>query len=157
MMLQEVDSQKPLNTDNLKLLHITAQHLDDLVRDVLVLAHDEVGELRLVCEPLELAKVLNQVEVVGEGLAREHGLGWHVEIPAGLPQVWGDPTRLRQVVLNLINNAIWVAKQGEIGLQVLSAIGHVYCNREMAMFLCSSLLVHSGVAPTHAKGSLVFT
>src|SRR5208337_4490551 len=69
LMLQEVDSQKPLNTDNLKLLHITAQHLDDLVRDVLDLARDEVGELRLVCEPLELAKVLESVEVVGEGLA----------------------------------------------------------------------------------------
>ncbi|MGB8214025.1 MAG: substrate-binding domain-containing protein [Anaerolineales bacterium] len=120
LMLQEVDSQKPLNTDNLKLLHITAQHLDDLVRDVLDLARDEVGELRLVCEPLELAKVLESVEVVGEGLAREHGLGWHVEIPAGLPQVWGDPTRLRQVVLNLINNAVKFTEQGEIGLQVLS-------------------------------------
>lgn len=118
LTLQDSGSQKLLNSENLNLMHITAQHLDNLVRDVLDLARDEMGELRLVCEPLDLAKVLEAVAVVGEQLAREHGLGWHAQIPAGLPLVWGDPTRLRQVALNLVNNAVKFTEKGEIRLLV---------------------------------------
>ncbi|MGA2490280.1 MAG: substrate-binding domain-containing protein, partial [Anaerolineales bacterium] len=120
LTLKDTESQKSLNNDNLKLMHITAQHLDDLVRDVLDLARDEMGELRLVCEPLDLAKVLDAVAVVGEQLACEHGLGWRAQVPAGLPLVWGDPTRLRQVVLNLINNAVKFTEKGEISLLVMA-------------------------------------
>jgi signal transduction histidine kinase/DNA-binding LacI/PurR family transcriptional regulator/AraC-like DNA-binding protein/ActR/RegA family two-component response regulator len=118
MTLKDTDDQKPLNEDNLKLLHVTAQHLDDLVRDVLDLARDEMGELRLVCEPLDLARVLEAVAVVGEQLAHEHGLDWHAQIPADLPLIWGDPTRLRQVVLNLINNAVKFTEKGTVRLLV---------------------------------------
>ena len=118
LTLKDTDSQKPLNSDNLKLMHITAQHLDDLVRDVLDLARDEMGELRLVCEPLDLAKELKAVAVVGEQLARERGLGWNAQIPADLPLVWGDPTRLRQVALNLVNNAVKFTEKGEVSLLV---------------------------------------
>ncbi len=119
LTLKDMDSQKPLNCENLNLMHITAQHLDDLIRDVLDLARDEMGELRLVCEPLDLAKVLEAVAVVGEQLTREHGLDWHAQIPADLPLVWGDPTRLRQVVLNLINNAVKFTEKGAVSLLVI--------------------------------------
>jgi len=118
LTLMDTDSQGSLNSDNLKLMHVTAQHLDALIRDVLDLARDEMGELRLVCEPLDVAKELEAVAVVGEQLAREHGLGWHAQIPASLPLVWGDPTRLRQVALNLVNNAVKFTEKGEVGLLV---------------------------------------
>jgi signal transduction histidine kinase/DNA-binding response OmpR family regulator len=118
MTLKDTEDQKPLNNENLTLMHITARHLDDLVRDVLDLARDEMGELRLVCEPLDLAKVLEAVAVVGEKLAREHCLGWQAQIPADLPLVWGDPTRLRQVALNLVNNAVKFTEKGQVSLLV---------------------------------------
>ncbi len=119
LTLKDMDGRKPLNCDNLKLMHITAQHLDDLIRDVLDLARDEMGELRLVCEPLDMAKVLETISVVGEQLAREHGLDWIAQIPADLPLVWGDPTRLRQVALNLVNNAVKFTEKGAISLRVI--------------------------------------
>jgi len=119
LMLKDTDNQKPLNYDNLKLVHVTAQHLDGLIRDVLDLAREEMGELKLVCEPLDLAKMLEAVVIVGEKLAREHGLGWHTQIPTDLPLVWGDPTRLRQVILNLINNAVKFTEKGEVSLLVV--------------------------------------
>jgi len=118
LTLKDTDNQNPPNVDNLKLMHITAQHLDDLIRDVLDLARDEMGELRLVCEPLDLAKVLEAVAIVGEQLAREHGLVWRTQIPVDLPLVWGDPTRLRQVALNLVNNAVKFTEKGSVSLLV---------------------------------------
>jgi signal transduction histidine kinase/DNA-binding LacI/PurR family transcriptional regulator/AraC-like DNA-binding protein len=117
-MLTEAGTvQKPAN-DSMKLVHSTAQHLENLIRDVLDLARDEVGDLRLVCEPLDLAEVIEPVAVVGAQLALEHGLEWQAEVLPGLPLVWGDPTRLRQVLLNLIQNAVKFTAQGGVRLRV---------------------------------------
>jgi len=44
-------------------MHVTAQHLDALIRDVLDLARDEMGELRLVCEPLDVAKSWKRLQL----------------------------------------------------------------------------------------------
>ncbi len=125
LILWDADNQKPLNLENLERVHLTAQHLDGLIRDVLDLQRDEIGELRLACEPLDPAKILEAVVIVGEQLAREKGLDWQAQIPANLPLIWGDRTRLRQVVLNLINNAVKFTEKGRVGLQATSGNGMV--------------------------------
>lgn len=99
-------------------IHAAAQHLDGLIRDVLDLAQSEVGQLRLVREPLDLAEVLQPVVLVGEQMARDKGLAWHAEIPHRLPVVWGDRTRLRQAALNLVSNAVKFTARGEVALRV---------------------------------------
>ncbi|MCX7680581.1 MAG: substrate-binding domain-containing protein [Anaerolineae bacterium] len=99
-------------------IHAAAQHLDGLIRDVLDLARSEIGQLRLVCEPLDLAEVLQPVLLVGEQMARDKGLTWRAELPQGLPVVWGDRTRLRQTVLNLVSNAVKFTARGEVTLRV---------------------------------------
>lgn len=99
-------------------IYASAQHLDGLIRDVLDLARSEVGQLKLVCEPLELDEVLQAVSMIGGQLAQDKGLTWRAEIPEDLPRVWGDRTRLRQVALNLVNNAVKFTERGEVALLV---------------------------------------
>jgi len=103
---------------DLERIHASAQHLDSLIRDVLDLAQSEMGRLQLVREPLDLAEVFEVVAMVGEQMARDKGLAWRVEIPAGLPRVWGDRTRLRQVALNLVSNACKFTERGEVTLRI---------------------------------------
>lgn len=103
---------------DLERIQASAQHLDGLIQDVLDLARSEVGQLRLIREPLDLAEVLQTAAIVGEHLARAKGLAWRAEIPGGLPKIWGDRTRLRQVALNLISNAVKFTTHGEIALKV---------------------------------------
>jgi CheY-like chemotaxis protein len=118
MLLQKGQAGRSQTGRDLKRIHASAQHLDGLIRDVLDLAQNEMGELKLVCEPLDLTEVLKVVATVGEQLAQDKGLEWQVSIPKNLPRVWGDRTRLRQVVLNLINNAVKFTTQGRVRLRV---------------------------------------
>lgn len=101
---------------DLNRIHTSAQHLSRLIGDVLDLASSQVGELRLACEPLHLEALLREVAPLGEMLALEKGIVWAAEIPDGLPLVWGDRTRLQQVILNLINNAVKFTNHGFITL-----------------------------------------
>jgi len=120
MLLREGEQtqadHRVVRREDVERIYVSAQHLDGLIRDVLDLARSEVGQLRLVREPLDLAEVLNAAAIIGEQLARDKGLAWHADVPADLPRVWGDRTRLRQVVLNLINNAVKFTAQGEVAL-----------------------------------------
>ena len=111
--------------EDVERIYVSAQHLDGLIRDVLDLAQSEVGQLKLVCEPLDLAEVLRPVVVIGEQLARGKGLAWRCQMRDHLPQVWGDRTRLRQVALNLVNNAAKFTVRGGIRLAVAAERGHV--------------------------------
>ncbi len=106
-------------------IHTSTQHLDGLIRDVLDLAQNQQGQLMLVCEPLDLIEVLESAAVVGEQLAHQKGLSWGLEIIGELPKVWGDRTRLRQVLLNLINNAIKFTSQGEVRVRAAMDAGKV--------------------------------
>jgi signal transduction histidine kinase/CheY-like chemotaxis protein len=106
--------QVKINLKDLERIYVTSQHLDGLIRDVFDLARIEVGQLNLVYEPLDLKEVPHDVAMIGEQLAREKGLTWRVEISAEGMQVCGDRTRLRQVALNLVNNAVKFTASGGI-------------------------------------------
>lgn len=121
---QHVGLQKDLQED-LKRIFISAQHLDGLIRDVLDLASSDVGGLKLFCEPLDINDVLDAVAVIGEQLAQDKGLTWRVEIAKEHPRVWGDRTRLRQVTLNLVSNAVKFTTRGEVSLMAFAENGQV--------------------------------
>lgn len=124
MLLQESKQTGPdtreVNRDDLERLYISSRHLDSLIRDVLDLARIDVGQLNLILEPLDLKEVLEAVAIIGEKLAEDKNLSWKVNIAANLPSVLGDRTRLRQVVLNLINNAIKFTSRGGITLAAIT-------------------------------------
>jgi len=119
MLLQERESSA-LETyrQDLKRIYASAQHLDGLIRDVLDLAQSQIEQLRLVYEPLDLAEVLETVVAVAEQLACDKELNWRAEIPDNLPKTRGDRTRLRQVALNLISNAVKFTARGSVALRV---------------------------------------
>ena len=110
---------------DLQHIYASAQQLDALIRDVLDLSRDEAGQLRLLCEPLDLKEVWQPIIMIGQQFTQDKGLGWRCEIPADMPPVWGDRTRLRQVALNLVNNAIKFTAQGEVALIVRTEHGMV--------------------------------
>jgi signal transduction histidine kinase/DNA-binding response OmpR family regulator/ABC-type sugar transport system substrate-binding protein len=120
ILLHESDSigkeDVRVNQKDLERIYIGAQHLDSLIRDVLDLARSDVGQLTLSCEEIKLKEVIEDVALIGQQLAQDKELGWQCKISPDLPLIWGDSARLRQVMLNLISNAVKFTKKGKISL-----------------------------------------
>jgi signal transduction histidine kinase/AraC-like DNA-binding protein/ABC-type sugar transport system substrate-binding protein len=129
ILLQESDeSDMPLPEpyrQDVEHIHASAQLLGGLIGDVLDLASSDAGELRLANEVVDLSEALRLVAETGRQLAHRNGLEWHADLPQAGPYVWGDRTRLRQVALNLINNAVKFTARGEVRLKLEWAPGSV--------------------------------
>jgi signal transduction histidine kinase/DNA-binding LacI/PurR family transcriptional regulator/AraC-like DNA-binding protein len=120
MMLREGTQDSPTLPESyrqdLQRIHASAQQLDSLVRDVLDLAHGQMWQLQLVKKPLDLGEILKAVALIGEQMAHAKGLSWRAEIPK-LPKVLGDSTRLQQVIMNLVTNAVKFTAHGQVTLK----------------------------------------
>ncbi|MFN3303182.1 MAG: ATP-binding protein [Roseateles sp.] len=113
----------PLNQDQGQLLgklQMAGRSLLSLIDDVLDLAKIEAGEMggeRVVFNPREL---LQELDTVFALLARRKELHWTLQIAPELPdRVAGDVTRLRQVLSNLLSNALKFTQQGSVTLSVV--------------------------------------
>jgi signal transduction histidine kinase/DNA-binding LacI/PurR family transcriptional regulator/DNA-binding response OmpR family regulator len=95
-------------------IYISGQHLDRLIRDVLDLASSQVGQMKLISKPLDLVPVLQDVACMASQLAEQKNLEFRAHIPERLPPIYGDKTRLRQVMLNLLSNAVKFTARGEV-------------------------------------------
>ena len=100
-------------------IYRNAQHLVSLVDDILDLSQIEAQHLPLVKDRIDLARdVIDKVIDIVKPLAERKGLYIRREIPPDLPWLLADPVRLRQVVLNLMTNAIRFTDHGGITLKV---------------------------------------
>jgi len=103
----------PYRTD-LNAIYHNAQHLLALVDDVLDLTRIEAGKISLVREETEIAGLITEAINMVHDYITAKGLELHVHIEPDLPKVWIDTLRIRQVLLNLLTNAIRFTEKGEI-------------------------------------------
>ncbi len=95
-----------------------------VVNDVLDFSKIEAGQVELAAEPFSLGEVTDQAVAIMRAGAEQKGLRLAVTVEPGLPErVVGDPDRLRQVLLNLLNNAVKFTAAGSVTLSVARADG----------------------------------
>ena len=115
----------PLNerqAAGLATIHESGQHLLTLINDILDLARVEAGKMVLHPAAVHLGAFLRVVVDIMRVKAEEKGLSFHYEPAADLPEaVTIDETRLRQVLLNLLGNAVKFTDRGSVSLRVLRA------------------------------------
>ena len=105
--------------ERLAILEKNGRHLQSLIDDVLDLSKSLVGPFPLGLEPIDLADLARQcLASVGE-TSRMRGLEVVPEIPAAPVVVEADPVRIRQILLNLLSNALKFGPRGtSIGLRL---------------------------------------
>jgi PAS domain S-box-containing protein len=89
-----------------------ASNLNSRIDELLDLAKGEIGMLQLKVEPLEASQLLREVAEYVSPVASSRGQSLIMNLPDSLPLVRADKVRLRQIVLNLLNNALNYTPEG---------------------------------------------
>ncbi len=108
----------PAYLRDLTIVYRNAQHLQTMVNDVLDLARLDTAQVSVTREPVDPAQLVQETVETARSLVESAGLALSVEIEPGLPILHIDPTRIRQVLLNLLNNATRFTERGGITVRV---------------------------------------
>ncbi len=113
----------PEQRDYLQTIRLSSDQLLAVINDILDFSKIESGKLDLEAEPLSVRGAVEEACDIAAPRAREKGLELIIDIPeartGGVPSaIKGDITRLRQVLINLINNAVKFTASGEVAVHV---------------------------------------
>jgi PAS domain S-box-containing protein len=119
----------PLNekqTHGLQRTHKAANHLLELVNDVLDLSKIEAGKIELTLQPVPFPGIIEDLFVTVRPLADEHETELQLRIDGGSKAIISDPRRVRQILLNLLSNAIKFGRGKPIQVDLaLGAADHI--------------------------------
>jgi len=93
-------------------IHSSGEHLLALINDILDLSKVEAGKFILRAEPLPVGQLLEDLLVIGRGLAHKKQQRLELEVEPDLPPLPADPVRFKQIVFNLLSNAIKFTPDG---------------------------------------------
>ena len=117
--LMRMTELTPEQSDYLISIQHSADSLMALLNDILDLSRIEAGRLELEKRPFSLKEVIGKVIASLTGQTRLKGLQLRLEMAPDLPDyVVGDSLRFRQILLNLVGNAIKFTEQGEVAVSV---------------------------------------
>lgn len=106
------------NKENLDIIHASGEHLLTLVNDVLDISRIEANQLCLKEQVINLSNLLKRLESMLKLQAKEKELTFRCTMDSRLPQyILGDETRLLQVLINLLGNAIKFTRTGHVLLR----------------------------------------
>jgi PAS domain S-box-containing protein len=95
-------------------IHQASQRMIAMVNQLLDLSRMDAGRLQLATEPVDLAEVVEQVRQDVSPQVAEKAIELRINLPATVPCALGDKERIRQVLLNLVGNAVKFTHQGHV-------------------------------------------
>ncbi len=109
----------PKQQNAVDVIEHSAEHLLSLINEILDLSRIEAGSLEIQVDHLNLSKLLHNLSNIMRARSEDKKLSFTYECLSDLPTlVKGDERRLRQVLINLLDNAIKYTKEGGIALKV---------------------------------------
>lgn len=140
VMLEAIDGElQPAMENDLKVIQKNGQHLLAVINDVLDMSKIKAGKLTLLPEIFDLKEILDEVVETTHPLAETKALALNLQVdPAANLNIYADRTRLKQVITNLVNNAIKFSEAGQIDLSA---------ERELAQIRIKVRDTGIGIAP----------
>jgi signal transduction histidine kinase len=118
----------PINDEQknqLEMVNNSGKHLLSLIQDILDVSKIESGQLKINIESFDINKLIQTAVNKVKPLADEKGLALHVEMAPQEINIQSDQERMRQIILNLLGNAIKFTEKGEIKVQCHVSNGKV--------------------------------
>ncbi len=118
-ILQKDETMPPHRRQAVSVIRRSGEHLLSLIDGLLDIARIEAGRLRLGRSELRLTEFLEQIVDMFRLQAENKGLAFRFEVEGRLPEVvHADPKRLRQILMNLVGNAVKFTETGTVSLRV---------------------------------------
>ncbi len=119
VMLKEIDGPiTGLQEQDLTAIYNAGHHLLGLINDILDLSRIEAKKMELNIEEIDLAAIVTSVMATARGLIKEQAVDLQLDLDPELPKLRADPTRIRQILLNLLQNSAKFTEEGFIRVEV---------------------------------------
>jgi signal transduction histidine kinase len=104
LLLEEIKDKSVFNI--VEIINKGAHNLNMRIDELLAMARGEIGTLQLDLASVNLIQLLQEIARTMQSVVQRNAQNLNLELPRSLPKIWADADRLRQVILNLINNAL---------------------------------------------------
>jgi signal transduction histidine kinase len=113
-----VGAVAPLQKTYLGRVKAAARHLISIIEEILTFSRIEAGKESIHVEAVEAATLARDVEELFEPQALRKGIALSVSVPEQSVTLWTDPTKLRQILINLLGNALKFTDAGQVALEM---------------------------------------
>ncbi|TVP78006.1 MAG: PAS domain S-box protein [Gemmatimonadales bacterium] len=120
LLKKQADQMPEREVDYIRRIQANGEHLLALIEDILDLSKIDAERMELVREPVDVPELFREVVRMLDLQSRKRGLEIDVEVPANLRPAVADPRRLRQVLVNLVGNAVKFTRDGGVTLRALA-------------------------------------
>ncbi|MBD1915872.1 MULTISPECIES: ATP-binding protein [Cyanophyceae] len=111
--------QNPVALDYLEAISSSGKTLMSLINDILDLSKIEAGQMDIKLEPTDIALLIQDIQHIFQQKAAQKGIRLRMILGTGLPKaLWLDEVRLRQILFNLVGNALKFTEQGHVDIEV---------------------------------------
>ena len=107
-------------------IYTSGDHLLELINDVLDLSKIEAGRMELQPIDFDLARLIDDLAAMFQVHCQQQDLGWRIEQEGDEWDVHGDENKLRQVLVNLLGNAVKFTRTGEVVLRIKAQAAESY-------------------------------
>ncbi len=136
----------------LNMVSVSANRLLDIINDILDFSKIEAGRLTLEEIAFSLASKLDELSTLMTVKAKENNVILSAQLSPGVPEILiGDPTRLMQILINLVNNALKFTKNGSVSILISLADKH-----EQNTVLLHFAIKDTGVGVPRDKQKAIF-
>ncbi len=126
MMIEDArEAGQTASVADLEKIHTAGARLLTMISDIIDISKMEAGRIEIKPEPLAVADVVNHVQAAIRPLMEKNGNTLAVDCPPDAGHITSDPARLRQVLLNLLDNAAKFTDHGTVTLAVKPAADKV--------------------------------
>ena len=113
--------------EDVRLIRESGNHLKGLIGDILDMSKIEAGRMDLRYEEIDMVQLANDLVATSSSLALEKNLYLHLDIDEVVSTIQADRTRLRQIMWNIVGNAIKFTEKGGITITIQPQTNHLLC------------------------------